>query len=182
MRRSVSSSPIGAALVLGLLVLTEATVGWKSVLAPRRELDPARLLAPAGLLLPSHLVWCARLKDRFPELVPAAALKTVLFHDLWNNLLPMRAGEAGFPLLLRRYGGLGFDRSVAADGAPAALVRQVEGPGGTRRRGASRNRGRGSDRGAPAAKGERARWLRRARGTPAAARRPASPAAGPHRS
>ena len=111
---NVLSLSIGAGLAIGLLVLAQLTVGWTNVLAPWREVEPDRLLVPAGLLVLSHLVRCVRLVDWFPAVSAAPALKVVLLHNFWNNLLPMRAGEASFPLLLHRYCGLGFGHSVAA--------------------------------------------------------------------
>lgn len=114
MRQRVWSLLIGAGLALGLLVLAEVTVGWTRVLAPWSEIQPRRLLVPVGLLALSHLARCVRAMNWFPDLAPTPAVKTVLLHNLWNNLLPMRTGEASFPLLLRRYGGVGFDRSIPA--------------------------------------------------------------------
>ena len=35
-------------------------------------------------------------------------------HNLFNNLLPMRAGEASFPVLMRRYFDVPLARSLAA--------------------------------------------------------------------
>ncbi len=105
---------IGAGLAIGLLVLAELTVGWTNVLAPWLEVEPDRLLVPSGLLVLSHLVRCVRLVDWFPAVSAVPALKVILLHNFWNNLLPMRTGEASFPLLLRRWCGIGFGHSVAA--------------------------------------------------------------------
>lgn len=105
---------IGGGLAIGLLVLAELTVGWSNVLAPWLQVAPERLLAPSGLFVLSLLVRCVRLVDWFPAVSAVPALKVTWLHNFWNNLLPMRTGEASFPLLMHRYGGIGLGRSVAA--------------------------------------------------------------------
>jgi len=40
----------------------------------------------------------SQLRTRFFQ-----ALRLMLIHNLWNNLLPMRAGEISFPILMKRY-------------------------------------------------------------------------------
>jgi uncharacterized membrane protein YbhN (UPF0104 family) len=63
-------------------------------------------LARAGRLY-SH--FRGEMKGRF-----GLCLRVVLHHNFFNNLLPLRAGEAAFPLLLRRHFNIELSRSTGA--------------------------------------------------------------------
>jgi uncharacterized membrane protein YbhN (UPF0104 family) len=63
-------------------------------------------IARAGRLY-SH--FHTEMKGRF-----GLCLRVVLHHNFFNNLLPLRAGEAAFPLLLRRYFNIELSRSTGA--------------------------------------------------------------------
>ncbi len=108
---------IGLALLAGLIVWVQYQVGWQSLLAPWLSLSGPRLLGLLALSLLSYLARGVRLYDYFPDVLGGHLLTTLrlsMLHNLANNLLPMRAGEAVFPLLMKRYFGHGLARSSFA--------------------------------------------------------------------
>jgi hypothetical protein len=111
-------SLVVAVLSLPLLAAwVQFTVGWGAVLAPWRELPAATLGACLGLMAASYGLRALRLHDYFHARVghaPLATLRLTLQHNLANNLLPMRTGEAAFPLLMKRYFGERYSTSAAS--------------------------------------------------------------------
>jgi hypothetical protein len=106
---------IGGLLLLGLVVWVQLEVGWGRLLAPWREISPLQLAYLLGLSLLSYLCRGVRLYVYFPELLRGrlgSALRLSVLHNFANNLLPMRAGEAAFPLLMKRYFGHGYAAST----------------------------------------------------------------------
>lgn len=97
------------ALVLGLLVAwVEYSLGWGKLLAPWATLSLPQLLGLVALSTLSYGFRAVRVYDYFLPLTRGRFLTTLrlsLLHNAANNLLPMRSGEAVFPLLLRRYFG-----------------------------------------------------------------------------
>ncbi|MER2532595.1 MAG: lysylphosphatidylglycerol synthase domain-containing protein [Candidatus Competibacter sp.] len=110
-------------LWFGLIVLAlvlaaiQWTIGWPQLLAPWRAISPAALALAALLTLGSYTARSLRVYDYF---LPAtrggftACLKLTLLHNLFNNLLPMRTGEASFPILMTRYFATPLACSLAA--------------------------------------------------------------------
>lgn len=102
---------IGLLLLAGLLVWVHVQIGWSMLLAPWAALSWSSLLLLFGLSLLSYLARGVRIYDYFPELLRGRLLTTLrlsMLHNFANNLLPMRAGEAVFPLLMKRYFGHGL--------------------------------------------------------------------------
>lgn len=108
---------IGGALLAGLVIAVEWTVGWGPLLSPWRTLSPLLLLALFGLTALSYVLRAVRVYDyfgsRFRGCFPTV-LRLSMLHNTANNLLPMRAGEMVFPWLMRRYFGHGFLDAAAA--------------------------------------------------------------------
>lgn len=106
---------LGVAIFLALVVLLQATVGWRALLAPWREMPPGSLLVALLLVLASYAVRTIRIHQYFQpdtgERFPAT-FRLVLLHNLFNNLFPMRSGEASFPILMKRDFQVPFARSV----------------------------------------------------------------------
>jgi uncharacterized membrane protein YbhN (UPF0104 family) len=108
---------IGSAILLILVGWVHWAVGWGRLLAPWREiplLHLAGLVALGGL---SYLCRGVRLYVYFPQLLRGqlpATLRLSILHNVANNLLPMRSGEAAFPLLMKRYFGHGYADSAFA--------------------------------------------------------------------
>jgi len=109
--RLVASLSIGAVFV----VFVEVYVGWAELLRPWRTLAPAALGAAVALMVLSHVTRALRVHDYFDGPVRghrAACLQLVLRHNLLNNLLPMRAGEIAFPVLMQRRFGVSPAQSL----------------------------------------------------------------------
>ncbi|TVR63092.1 MAG: UPF0104 family protein [Candidatus Competibacteraceae bacterium] len=107
---------LGLALLLGVVVGVQWAIGWPQLLAPWRTLAPTTLALAVLLASLSYVARAVRVYDYFlPETRGgfAACLKLTLLHNLFNNLLPMRAGEVSFPVLLNRYFAMPLPRSLA---------------------------------------------------------------------
>lgn len=106
---------IGAILLLALFAWVQYTIGWRELLAPWRRVDALQMLYLFALSLVSYLLRGVRIYDYFPELMRgrlATAVRLSVLHNVANNLLPMRSGEAFFPLLMKRYFGHGLADSA----------------------------------------------------------------------
>ncbi len=94
-------------LIAGLFVWgVEYAIGWRTLLSPWREMAWGAMVAAVALLFLSYTLRAVRLYDYFHTAMGGRfglALKLVLQHNLFNNYLPMRAGEISFPLLAQRY-------------------------------------------------------------------------------
>jgi uncharacterized membrane protein YbhN (UPF0104 family) len=106
---------LGFGLLLGLVVITHSTVGWGSLLAPWTSIPIWMLiLAFSGVLL-SLAIRALRIQEYFQPATKGRFPRTfrlVLIHNLFNNLLPMRSGEASFPILMARQFRVSFVQSV----------------------------------------------------------------------
>jgi uncharacterized membrane protein YbhN (UPF0104 family) len=93
----------------------EHLIGWKRLLVPWLSLSPPTLLAALVLMLGTYALRALRIYDYFSPALHgqfAATLRLTMLHNFFNNLLPMRTGEAAFPVLMRRYFGVPVSRSV----------------------------------------------------------------------
>jgi len=105
---------LGIAGFLAAIAGVQYWFGWESVLAPWRQLPFEGIAVAVLLVLLSYIVRTLRivaffgveLGARFP-----AALKLMLMHNLWNNLLPT-VGELSFPILMQRYFTISPTRSL----------------------------------------------------------------------
>lgn len=91
--------------------------GWDTLLKPWLEFSLLGGLIAVLLLFLSYAVRALRLFDYFrPELSGryAECFKLMLYHNMFNNLLPMRSGEISFPILMRRYFSVEAMRTVPA--------------------------------------------------------------------
>ncbi len=100
---------VGGALLAGLVVWVHVSVGWPQLLAPWLDMQPLTL---AGLVLLGAASYVLRAVRAYDYLYARVAgrfltmLRVSTLHNVANNLLPMRLGEAAFPLLLWRHFGL----------------------------------------------------------------------------
>jgi uncharacterized membrane protein YbhN (UPF0104 family) len=107
---------LGAAVLVVTVLLVERYVGWGRLLEPWRTLAPGTLAAAVALVLASYGMRAVRVYDHFRPATRGrmgACLRLTLIHNLLNNLVPMRLGEASFPALLRRYFQVPLARGVA---------------------------------------------------------------------
>ncbi len=108
---------IGGLLLATLLVAVQWTVGWRSLLAPWRDLSPWLLAWLLLLTASSYALRAVRVSDYFSPRFAGRfllMLRLTILHNTANNLLPMRTGELVFPWLMRRYFGQGLLESAAA--------------------------------------------------------------------
>ena len=108
---------VGIVFLGGLIALTHYSVGWSTLLIPWTRVGRGSLVLAMTLVLASYAVRGLRIHwyfhpstaGRFP-----ATFRLVLLHNLLNNLLPMRSGEASFPILMSRQFGVPYARSIPA--------------------------------------------------------------------
>lgn len=106
---------VGLALLGGLVWWVHARIGWRELVQPWRELGVGAVGWAFLAVFASHVLRAVRIRDYFGTALrgrPGAVLSVSLVHNLLNTLLPMRTGEAAFPLLLRSRFGVETARSV----------------------------------------------------------------------
>ncbi|HKK69806.1 MAG TPA: lysylphosphatidylglycerol synthase transmembrane domain-containing protein [Candidatus Krumholzibacteria bacterium] len=108
-----------AALVLlvGLVAGVQWKVGWVEVLTAWSRVTPVDALVVVGLTAIGYFARAQRLAAHFGSPVrehPWHCLRIVSIHNAANNILPMRTGEVGFPLLLKQTFGLRIGPTVAS--------------------------------------------------------------------
>ncbi len=97
---------IGTVLLLALIILIEHWIGWRALLQPWREVSPSAIATAIILVFFSYALRAMRLYDYFRPATSGlfqACFKLMLWHNVWNNFLPMRSGEVSFPILMQRY-------------------------------------------------------------------------------
>ncbi len=108
---------VGAFLVLGLVAAIHFTVGWAPLLSPWTDVQPGVLATGAGLVVGSYAVRSIRIQTYFRPITSGrfpGVFRLVLIHNLLNNLLPMRTGEASFPVLMANRFSVAYSRSIPA--------------------------------------------------------------------
>ena len=117
-RRLRPSLIVGALIFAAFAAFVQWYLGWPALMAPWARLPLAATGTAAALMAASYGVRALRLYDYFSSMHGRfpLALKLTLQHNAWNNLLPMRSGEASFPILMARYFG-----TPAAESLPALL-------------------------------------------------------------
>ena len=108
---------LGGLLLAALVAWVHHAVGWWSLLAPWRDLPPSHLLGLLALAALSYVLRAVRAYDALRSLVRGrflTMLRVTVLHTAANNLLPMRLGEAAFPILVRRHFGLRLTRGTLA--------------------------------------------------------------------
>ncbi len=106
---------LGAVLLVAVIGLVQAFVGWEQLLAPWKAVPAGVLLASFGLVFGSYALRTVRVHQYFGPDTRGGFLRSfrlILLHNLFNNLLPMRSGEASFPILMKREFAIPFSRSV----------------------------------------------------------------------
>ncbi len=107
---------LGIGLFLALALLLHLTFGWKALLRPWTEIPPSDLALALVLVMASYAVRTVRIHRYFQPDTSGGFLRSfrlILLHNLFNNLLPMRTGEASFPILMKREFRVGYPRSVS---------------------------------------------------------------------
>jgi uncharacterized membrane protein YbhN (UPF0104 family) len=108
---------LGGVLLAGLVGWIHHSIGWAELLGPWRNLGLPQLLLLLALAALSYLLRALRAYDALRGQVGGrflAMLRVTVLHTTANNLLPMRLGEAAFPLLVRRHFGVRLTRGTLA--------------------------------------------------------------------
>ena len=108
---------VGGLLTAGLAAVIHLTVGWGPLFVPWTTVQPWTLAAASALVVCSYGVRTIRIQTYFRPATSgrfSAVVRLVLIHNLLNNLLPMRTGEASFPVLMARRFRVEYSRSIPA--------------------------------------------------------------------
>ena len=96
----------GCALLAGLIWLVEDSYGWLNILKSWDAIPPLHLAVAMSLMLASYLLRAVRFYDFFHQYARGhfgLLLRITVLHNFFNNMLPMRSGEAAFPLLMKQH-------------------------------------------------------------------------------
>lgn len=91
-------------LLLTVILLIHFWIGWDTLIEPWYSMDPLELFTVLLLLFLTYLLRAIRITQFFKLTSMSAFLasaKIMILHNFWNNLLPMRSGEASFPILMK---------------------------------------------------------------------------------
>ena len=91
--------------------------GWPSILAGWREVGFGTILAALTLLVATYFVRAHRMHDYFPRETAGRFLRlfrVTQVHNILNIMLPFRAGETSFPLLMRSEFGVPLAHGTSA--------------------------------------------------------------------
>lgn len=106
-----------AAVVIAYGAFLQWAFGWSALVAQFGEIGAGPLSLALTLLVATYVVRGWRIRDYFPTETRGAfrrLLRLTLVHNLLNIMLPMRAGETSFPLLMRAEFGMPLARATAA--------------------------------------------------------------------
>ena len=108
-------------LTLAVIVLYAAFIqwiwGWGAVLAGWQAIGIPTILLALALLVATYAIRTHRMHDYFPHETSGRFLRlfrVAQVHNLLNIMLPFRAGETSFPLLMRSEFGVPLARGTAA--------------------------------------------------------------------
>lgn len=108
---------LGCVLLVGLIWLVEDSIGWQSIVNSWKAIPPQSLMIALLLMLASYLLRAVRFYDFFQPQVKGgfiALLRITVLHNFFNNMLPMRSGEAAFPLLMKTRFAIPYGHSAPA--------------------------------------------------------------------
>jgi uncharacterized membrane protein YbhN (UPF0104 family) len=102
---------------IALIPLFASMLDLEQSLTTWREMPVRTLLAALLLVIASSIARAGRLYHHFHAETAgrfSLCLRVTLHHNFFNNLLPLRTGEATFPLLLRQHFNIEITRGTAA--------------------------------------------------------------------
>lgn len=91
--------------------------GWSAIFAGWQAVGPPTILAALSLLVGTYVIRTHRINDYFPRETKGQFLRlfrVTQVHNLLNIMLPFRAGETSFPLLMRSEFGVPLAHGTAA--------------------------------------------------------------------
>ncbi|MCA1403365.1 flippase-like domain-containing protein [Ensifer sp. IC3342] len=95
---------ISVAAIAAYAIFVEWVWGWSTLMRQWAEIGTWSVLAALALLISTYFIRCFRIYDYFPEHTAGRFLplfRVTQVHNLLNIMLPFRAGETSFPLLMR---------------------------------------------------------------------------------
>lgn len=108
---------VTAATLIAYVAFLEIAFGIRALASQLSAIGIAPLLSALILLVATYVVRCWRVADYFPRETQGQfrrLLRLTLVHNLFNIMLPLRSGEASFPLLMRSEFGMPLARATAA--------------------------------------------------------------------
>lgn len=108
---------VTAATLIAYVAFLEIAFGIRALASELSAIGIAPLLTALILLVATYVVRCWRVADYFPSETQGQfrrLLRLTLVHNLLNIMLPLRSGEASFPLLMRSEFGMPLARATAA--------------------------------------------------------------------
>ncbi|THV14150.1 lysylphosphatidylglycerol synthase domain-containing protein [Rhizobium rhizophilum] len=108
---------VTAATLVGYVVFLQLAFGLCTLARQVAAIGVLQLIVALTLLVITYGVRCWRVADYFPSETKGQfrrLLKLTLVHNLLNIMLPLRSGEASFPLLMRSEFGMPLSRATAA--------------------------------------------------------------------
>ncbi len=106
---------VGLLLILAYFAVVEWAWGWSTILRHWQDWSLLQVGLVLALIIATYLIRAVRIWDYFrhePGVAFVTCFKLTLLHNLANNLLPMRSGEASFPLLMKAYFNLSISRTT----------------------------------------------------------------------
>lgn len=103
-------------MLAGLVWWVERRIGFAEILRPWTRFPVAELVLLVILTALSYLTRALRLRDLYRARIDGTLsryLRITVLHTAMLNLLPMRSGEAAFPLLMKRQFGRRYLESTA---------------------------------------------------------------------
>ncbi len=97
---------ISLAILLAFIIVVERSYGWLAVLASWQRISTGELTIAVTLMLISYLLRALRFYDFFHQYCHGQwwrLTRITVLHNFFNNLLPMRSGEAAFPMLMKNH-------------------------------------------------------------------------------
>ena len=104
-----------ACILVGFTAVVEYSVGWRFLLSPWLSTSPSQLLLASALVVGTYAIRTLRIYRYFGGSGDFVTwLRLLLQHNMMLNLIPMRAGEFAFPILMNRYFHIPASRSLPA--------------------------------------------------------------------
>jgi len=114
-RNRIALLAVAVILFYGLFV--QWIWGWPSILAAWQQIDPATIALALALLVGTYVIRAHRMQDYFRHETTGRFLwlfRVTQIHNLLNIMLPFRAGETSFPLLMRSEFGVPLVQGTSA--------------------------------------------------------------------
>jgi uncharacterized membrane protein YbhN (UPF0104 family) len=108
---------LAAVVIAAYAVFVQWIWGWGSILEEWRAVGIPTILVALALLVGTYVIRTHRMQDYFPRETKGHFLwlfRVTQIHNLLNIMLPFRAGETSFPLLMRSEFGVPLAHGTAA--------------------------------------------------------------------